>query len=162
MWSDRGERRTKVATGYFREILGIDNEHEHDGERYPSAWAVHPGRRGGLVAGAKRIRRFNAGNFAITTTRPAGVPEERRCHGACVPEGTPEFRRAISPKDIVLQSRYRVSLVVRSSLRDTPAPFAAFNAEMSKLKRRAESYRPAGRRPSGNGRRSNALSVYKS
>jgi hypothetical protein len=26
------------------------------------------------------------------------------------PGGTPEYRRAISPKDIVLQSRYRVSL----------------------------------------------------
>jgi hypothetical protein len=33
MWSDRGERRTKVATGSFREILGIDNAHEYDGER---------------------------------------------------------------------------------------------------------------------------------
>src|ERR1700722_8567153 len=79
------------------------------------------------------------------------------------PGGTPEYRRAINPKDIVLQSRYRVSLGHGPTLisivapgRDqilntitgdkSPAYFlvvppgrtgtaTALNAEMSKLKR---------------------------
>jgi hypothetical protein len=44
----------------------------------------------------------------------------RRVRDHMGPASDARIRRGINPKDIVLQSRYRVSL--ESSLRDTPAP----------------------------------------
>ena len=42
------------------------------------------------------------------------------------PGGTPEYRRAINPKDIVLQSRYRVSL-------EKPTPCASGHRSLNLL-----------------------------
>jgi hypothetical protein len=55
--------------------------------------------------------------MATARTRPGGTYDSSpaiyrrvRDNIGLRPGGTPEYRRAINPKDIVLQSRYRVSL----------------------------------------------------
>jgi hypothetical protein len=42
------------------------------------------------------------------------------------PEGTPEYRRAINPKDIVLQSRYRVLQKTDIFLLEAPEPMMLY------------------------------------
>ena len=71
-----------------------------------------------LLSRSRKAER-NLGSWpkAPARTRPGGTYDSSpaiyrrvRDHMDLRPGGTPEYRRAINPKDIVLQSRYRVSL----------------------------------------------------